>query len=448
MKKAILVYGAGISGLGAVELLLRHESRVILYGDREFAVDERLRSAIEKNGGRIVVGGGEALLSQVKEVVLSPGISIYNPLVLAAAGRDISVISEAELAYRFFKGHLLAVTGTNGKTTTTTIIGEMLKAMSPASKVGGNIGIALSLQVQDMPKDAWLAAEISSFQLEAVKSFKAEIAVILNITPDHLDRHRTMEEYINVKHNVFANQDPRDVAVLNFDDPIIRTWGAGLRSKICWFSRKEVLPQGVYLADGRFTIAADGKKIDVCHRDELQIFGGHNEENVLAAIAACYYAGVDVKQMRAVLRSFKGVEHRLEYVADIDGVPYYNDSKATNPDSTIKALEAFKGDLVLIAGGRDKNTPLEDMMTLVKQKVSTMILLGEATERFEQAAKAAGVKDIRIVKSMREAVALAYAIARKPQAVVLSPACSSFDMFANFPARGRCFKELVLQLKK
>ena len=344
------------------------------------------------------------------------------------------------------KLRLIGITGTNGKTTTTILIGEMLATLPCVTKVGGNIGMALTKEVETMPENSWLAAELSSFQLETVQNFRAEIAVILNLTPDHLTRHHTMEAYGAAKCNIFKNQHPEDVTLLNFDDPVVKSWGGLVPGRLCWFSRREVLPQGIYMQDGDFVIAWNDTKEVICNRKDLQIFGGHNEENVLAAIGAAFFAGVEPCNIAEVLKNFKGVEHRIEYTATINGVRYYNDSKATNTDSTIKALEAFDGHLILIAGGRDKLTPLEEMMQLVKTKVDTLILLGEAAERFKEAAEKAGVSDIRMVTSMKEAVELAHKTAVKPQTVLLSPACASFDMFTGFPERGRCFKQIVAEL--
>lgn len=446
MSKAVLVYGIGISGCGAADILSRQGKRVLLYNDAEHDVDKDLKELLAKNGGQIVIGNKEGLLDDVEEVIVSPGISMENPLVQEALKRGINVTGEAELAYRNYNGHIVGITGTNGKTTTTILIGEMLATLPCVTKVGGNIGMALTKEVETMPENSWLAAELSSFQLETVQNFRAEIAVILNLTPDHLTRHHTMEAYGAAKCNIFKNQHPEDVTLLNFDDPVVKSWGGLVPGRLCWFSRREVLPQGIYMQDGNFVIAWNDTREVICNRKDLQIFGGHNEENVLAAIGAAFFAGVEPCNIAEVLKNFKGVEHRIEYTAEINGVRYYNDSKATNTDSTIKALEAFDGHLILIAGGRDKLTPLEEMMQLVKTKVDTLILLGEAAERFKEAAEKAGVSDIRMVTSMKEAVELAHKTAVKPQTVLLSPACASFDMFTGFPERGRCFKQIVAEL--
>ena len=382
MSKAVLVYGIGISGCGAADILARQGKRVLLYNDAGHEVDADLKELLAKSGGQIVIGKKEGLLDDVEEVILSPGISMENPLVQEALNRGINVTGEAELAYRNYNGHIVGITGTNGKTTTTILIGEMLATLPCVTKVGGNIGMALTKEVETMPENSWLAAELSSF----------------------------------------------------------------VPGRLCWFSRREVLLQGIYMQDGDFVIAWNDTKEVICNRKDLQIFGGHNEENVLAAIGAAFFAGVEPCNIAEVLKNFKGVEHRIEYTATINGVRYYNDSKATNTDSTIKALEAFDGHLILIAGGRDKLTPLEEMMQLVKTKVDTLILLGEAAERFKEAAEKAGVSDIRMVTSMKEAVELAHKTAVKPQTVLLSPACASFDMFTGFPERGRCFKQIVAEL--
>lgn len=448
MTKAVLVYGTGISGCGAADALARQGRRVLLYSDKEVQIDAELAALLQKQGGGLICGNGAALLPQVEQIVLSPGIPFANPLTDAAAACGIEVISEVEAAYRSYQGHLIGITGTNGKTTTTTLVGEMLQTLPVRTAVGGNIGLALSKEVENLDADSWLAAELSSFQLEGVRTFRPNVAVILNLTPDHLDRHHTMEAYGAAKRKIFTQQHSDDIVILNYDDPIVRSWGELASSRVCWFSRKEQLDQGVYLNGGNFTIAWDRQLYTVCHKKDLRIFGGHNEENVLAAIAACFFAGVAIEDMQKVLLDFRGVEHRLEYVMTVNKVPYYNDSKATNPDSTIKALEAFDGHIILLAGGHDKMTPLEPMMQLIKTKTDVLILLGEAKARFYAAAVAAGVQDIRQVATLDAAVALAHEIASAPQVVLLSPACSSYDMFENFPARGRYFKNLVAALPK
>ena len=447
MEKAVIVYGAVISGRGAAEVLVRRGQQVFLYNDNPCTLDEELLAALRAVGGDLLVGEeafAEAL-AKAGLLVLSPGVPCDNKNVLLAEKTEgVEVISEVELAYRLYGGHMAAITGTNGKTTTTTIVGEMFKRLPVPSAVGGNIGLALSKEVEGLPEEAWLAAELSSFQLEKVKTFRPDIAVVLNLTPDHLERHHSMAAYGDAKKNIFRQQGASQITVLNYDDPEVRIWSKDSKGTICFFSRKTVLPQGIFMQNGDFVIKWNDTTKVVCNIDELKLFGGHNEENVLAAIACGFFAGVSVEDMADVLRHFRSIEHRLEYVRTLKGVPYYNDSKATNTDSAIKALEAFsKGHIILLAGGHDKLTELEPMMALVKEKCDALILLGEAKERFYAAAQAAGVENIVLADSFADAGHKAYALAQPPQVVLLSPACSSYDMFKNYPERGRYFKELV-----
>ena len=447
-NQAVIVYGAGISGRGAAEVLAKAGQQVFLYNDSPCTVDPALEDLLRQAGGRPVCGDFTQLLAQARQLVLSPGVWADNPNVLLAEQSGLEVISEIELAYRLYKGHLVGITGTNGKTTTTTLVGQMLACLPVTTGVGGNIGLAMSKEVAQLDERSWFAAELSSFQLEKVQSFAPDVAAVLNLTPDHLDRHQTLANYYGAKRRLLQQQTGDQVAVLNYDDPLVREWGRDCSAQVCYFSRTQELEQGCFIRNGVFTLKWGAVEADICAVDEVHIFGGHNEENVLAAIGCGYFAGVPVEAMAQVLRNFKAVEHRLEYVATIDGVPYYNDSKATNTDAAVKALQAFKqGHVILLAGGFDKLTELETMMAVVKEKADVLILLGAAKERFYQAAVAAGVKEIHLVDSFEEAVALAHALARAPQVVLLSPACSSFDMFKNYPARGRRFKELVHQLE-
>ena len=445
----VMVFGAGISGKGAAMELSEQGKTVFLYDDTPKELEPGLAAQLAQHGGGFVSGNIEEILGQVQQVVLSPAVPGNLPVLQKARENGIEVIGEIELAWRNYTGHMVAITGTNGKTTTTTLVGEMLKTLPVKTAVGGNIGLALSREVKGLDKNSWVAAEVSSYQLEGIKEFRPDVAAILNLTPDHMERHKTMEEYARCKRNIFVNQTAKQVTILNYDDPEVRTWGKYSKGTLCYFSRMAALPEGVYMKDGSFFIKWKNAVKEICHKDELQIFGAHNEENVLAAIACGYFAGVTPENMRKTLLEFKGVEHRIEYVTTIHGVPYYNDSKATNTDSVIKALEAFpSGHIILLAGGHDKMTPLEPMMDLVSEKTDLLILLGEAKERFYQAAVAAGVKNITVVDTFKEAVDTAFAHAKAPQVVLLSPACSSFDMFHDMGERGRYFKKLVHELEK
>lgn len=446
-----IVYGAGVSGRGAAEVLAKHREQVFLYNDNQCTLPEELSKLLESTGGGLVIGreNWSALMEKAGLLVLSPGVPQDIENVRLAEEKGLKIISEVELGYRNYKGHMAAITGTNGKTTTTTIVGEMFKRLPVPSAVGGNIGMALSKEVEGLPDNAWFAAELSSFQLEKVDSFAPEIAAVINLTPDHLERHHTMEAYGEAKKNIFRNQDASKYTVLNYDDPIVKTWAKDSRGQICYFSRKVQLEQGIFMQNGDFVIKWKDKYNKVCNIKDVQLFGGHNEENILCAIACGFFAGVSIEDMADVLKEFKSVEHRIEYVTTIKGVPYYNDSKATNTDSVIKALEAFEnGHVVLLAGGYDKMTDLSEMMNLVKKQCDCLILLGAAQGRFYEAAIKAGVSNIRLAKSFEDAVNIAYEVAQKPQVVLLSPACSSYDMFKNYPERGNTFKALVRALEK
>lgn len=447
--KSVIVYGAGVSGRGAAEVLARHGWQVFLYNDSECTIANELQQALAAQGGALVCGGFEKLLGSAGLLVLSPGVPCDNENVLLAEQKGLEVISEVELAYRNYGGHIAAITGTNGKTTTTSIVGEMFKKLPVPSAVGGNIGFALSKEVEPLNDEAWLAAELSSFQLEKVVSFAPDIAVVLNLTPDHLERHYTMEAYGGAKKRIFTKQTAEQVTILNYDDEEVRSWAQESKGQICFFSRIFPLEQGVFIQDNNFVVKWKDVEAIVCAVDDVHLFGGHNEENILAAIACGFFAGVSIADMAEVLRNFKAVEHRLEYVTTIKGVKYYNDSKATNTDSAIKALQAFKnGHVILLAGGYDKMTELTPMMEVVREKTDLLILLGNAKERFYEAAVACGVTNIQIAGSFEDAVERAYAAAAEPQVVLLSPACSSYDMFNNYPERGQRFKDLVMELAK
>ena len=447
-NKKILVLGAAISGISVARILAGHGAAVTLSDAKTADQLKHDTSGLAAAGVTLALGRqDEALLDGVDILVLSPGISIYIPLVEAAEKRGIAVMSEIEIAYRLTKAPIVAITGTNGKTTTTTLTGEILIAAGREVVVGGNIGQALSAEVQGVSPDGVVVAEISSFQLEGVSAFKPHIAAILNLTPDHIDRHRDLATYQAMKERVFANQTADDYLILNYDDPAVRAMAQRAPSQVVYFSRTGKLPVGFYVEDNIIKLTWLDETLDICPLAALKIPGAHNVENALAACAAAYFAGARPRDMAAVLGTFTGVEHRIEPVATINGVTWYNDSKATNPESSIKALEAFPAHIILIAGGRDKNTDLGEFMSLAREKVDHLILIGEAAERFAAAAGRHGVKDIRRPADLPAAVALAHSLARPPQLVLLSPACASYDMFNNYEERGKIFKDLVRRLR-
>ena len=404
--KNVLVFGAGISGVSAAQVL-HEQDAIVTLADAKEQQQAKAAASLEGLAGKVVLAMGrqdEGLLDGKDLLILSPGISIHHPLVQAADARGIPVWSEIELAGLLCGAPIIAVTGTNGKTTTTTLLGEMMKTTFSEVVVGGNIGAALSQEVQHVSPTGCVVAEISSFQLEGVHAFHPHIAVMLNLTPDHIDRHGSFAGYGATKEKIFANQTKQDFAVLNQDDEWVRDMASRIHSRAFFFSRQLELDQGAFVSNGKLCLRWNGKEDVVCDIQDMKLFGGRNVENALAACSAAYLAGVSPQNMARVLTSFSGVEHRIEPVITLNGVTYYNDSKATNPESSIKALEAFAGHIILIAGGRDKNTDLSELMKLARDRVDQLILIGEAADRFEAAARKHGVQNIFRAPTMEAAV--------------------------------------------
>ena len=446
-NKKILVIGAGISGFAAAKIAKKFGAAVTL-SDAKAESDLKFDFANLRDAGINLVFGAqtENLLDGVDMVIVSPAVPLRIPILQAALKKNIPVISEVELAYDLAKSPICAVTGTNGKTTTVTLLGLLLETAYEKVGVGGNIGVALSEVALEVGSGGCIAAEISSYQMEATHNFKPHVSAILNVTPDHLKRHGTMDNYQAAKEKIFAQETAEDFLVLNFDDERVREIKARAKCKVYYFSRKKILDEGAYLDGGVLKISCGGKIYNLCTVDELGIKGGHNVENALAAAMMAFLAGAEVDGIRAVLKSFTGVEHRIEFVREIGGVKYYNDSKATNTDSAIKALETFDGHIILIAGGDDKLTDLTDFLTLVNERVDYLILVGDAAARFKADAIKNNFPADKILDagySMQKAVELAKSVARPPEIVLLSPACASFDMYDNFEERGKNFKEIV-----
>lgn len=444
-NKQILVVGAGISGIAVAEILAGKGASVTLNDSKQEQDLLHDVSPARNAGVKIALGYQDnSLLEDTDMLVISPGVPTTIPLVREAEARQIPVISEIEVAYQLCEAPMVAITGTNGKTTTTTLLGELMKTAKDDVVVGGNIGMALSKETEAVSADGIVVAEISSFQLERVQDFCPKVAAILNVTPDHIDRHGSVDNYRLTKERIFAQQTEGDYVVLNYDEPVVRDMAERVPSTVFYFSRLAELTNGMFIKDGAIVLNWNGETTMVCPLADLQIKGNHNVENALAACSVAFLAGVKVADMRAVLSSFGGVEHRIEPVRELDGVGYYNDSKATNPESSIKALEAFSDGIVLIAGGHDKMTDLTEFMTKIKERVTHLILIGEAAGRFRAEAEKMGVASIIDAGfSMEEAVNIAHAKAKAGEAVVLSPACSSYDMFNNFEERGREFKRFV-----
>ena len=447
--KHILVLGAGASGIGASWVLAQVGAHVVLNDYKPVTLPTADEERLVAAGVEIITGRqDESLLDGVDRIVISPGISLDIPLVKAAQARGIDVVSEVEVAYELSKSLIVAVTGTNGKTTTTTLLTKVLEGTGKPVRVGGNIGDSLSEVAYSMPADGYLVAELSSYQLETIKHFRPIGAIMLNITPDHLARHKTMENYIAAKERIFENQLSTDFMVLNIDDPIVADMKHRVPSHILEISQYQGVSNGAYYENGQCYVTKNGISTLVIGSADIHIPGSHNIENILTVIALAYALGVPVETIHRIISEFHGVEHRLERVKTIDGITFYNDSKATNVDSVVKALESFNQSVILLAGGHDKMTPLEDFMQLVKDHTKAVIFMGEAADRFENAAKEAGVEPIYRALSMKDAVEQGYKLADRGDIVLLSPACSSFDWYSCFEERGDDFKNCVHMLQE
>lgn len=449
-NKKIIVVGAGISGFAAAKLAKKLGADVTL-SDANTKVEEKhdlqpLRDA----GIKIVLGPqSEDTFKDTDLVIISPAVPRHIPL-FEAVGKKVPIISEVEFAYKLAKSPIYAVTGTNGKTTTTMLLGDLMKTIYGADKVGvgGNIGTPLCEECYRIGEGGCIVAEISSYQMEASKDFTTKGAAVLNVTPDHLARHKTMDVYQAEKEKVFAHHTKDDFLVLNYEDERTRSMAQRAKSTVCFFSSKRELDEGAFVKDHQLVIRWKGLLHIICDVDDMQIKGSHNVENALAALSMAFLAGGNIEKMAEALKAFKPVEHRIEPVKTIDGVTYYNDSKATNPEASNKAVATFPH-IILIAGGDDKKTPLDEFYSLVKQHVDKLILVGDAAARFKSEALKSGYPAENILEAgydMAKAVQLAHDCAKAPQVVLLSPACASFDMYDGYEQRGRDFKRLVNEL--
>ncbi len=442
-KKA-LVCGMAKSGIAAAKLLHRLGAEVTLQDmkKREDIAAEVLE--VENEGIKLYTGGNpDDIACEQNIIVLSPGIPCDLPFILAAEAAGVEVISEVELAYRETKCPITAITGTNGKTTTTTLTGEIMKAVYGNTAVVGNIGIPYSEEVEKLTEKDWVVAEISSFQMEKAKEFHPHISAVLNITPDHLNRHKTMEVYIAMKERVFEKQAAEDFCILNHGDEACRSMAAKTAAKVFFFSSSEKLEEGIYLDGENIEVRWNGINETLINVNDLQILGVHNHENVMAAAAVGICAGIPMDTIRGVLRAFAGVEHRIEYVATVDGVDYYNDSKGTNVDASIRAVLAMKKPIVLIGGGYDKGSDFDEWTQLFPGRVKHLVLIGVTAPQVRASAEKFGFTAISDCETFAEAVDLCREKAEDGDCVLLSPACASWGMFDNYEQRGDMFKEQV-----
>jgi len=446
--KKITVLGFGRSGYAVSKRLNSLGANVLLSEKKERDAFEKAKIAeLESSGVRMEFGGHtSSSLNGTDLLVVSPGVHPDIEIVDEAKKKSIEIISELELAHSLISKPIIAVTGTNGKTTTATLIGEMLVAGGKRAAVAGNIGHPISL-VDDSGLD-YVVAEVSSYQLEAIKNFRPRISIILNITEDHLERHKTMEEYARLKARIFANQKQEDFHVYNLDDPIVAGLSASAKSKLIPFSRKEEPENGFYLRGSNLMFSVNGEKSTIINAEKIFIKGEHNIENVLAASAAAFLSGVDVRTISGVIENFKGVPHRIEYVASVSEVSFYNDSKGTNANSTIVALRALNDRIILIAGGCDKGGDLTNLVGEAKKRVKAVVLIGEAKRRFRENFSKLGYSSIHEADTMEDAVEKAFNLGGSGDKVLLSPACASFDMFLDYEQRGAVFKSVVHSLAK
>lgn len=446
--KKTLVLGAGKSGIASAGFLAKRGATVALHDKKPIADwTEEARSLKAEKIGLLDGQIPSWLLDQIDLVIISPGVPTTSVPARYVDRKDGEVIGEVELAFRFMKERIVGITGSNGKTTTTTLIGEILKNAGIETQIGGNIGTPLITLAESSTDETWTVCELSSFQLETIKTFRPNVAVALNVTPNHLDRYDFFSDYAAAKHRLFMNQTADDVAILNADDEITASWAENLKANVNLFSVKKELNEGLFLRGRELVCRANGKEKVLTTRDEIFLRGLHNVENVLASLAAGLACGASPDSMRETIKNFKGVEHRIEFVAEIGGVKFYNDSKATSVDATLKAVEALSedgGKINLILGGRGKNAPYEPLAELVEANVRKLILIGEDADNIESQLK--NYAEIVRADSMKDAVEKSFEHAETGDAVLLAPACASFDMFKSFEERGKVFKDSVLQL--
>ena len=447
--KKVLVFGAGKSGIGAADLLGSVGAQTIIYDGNENLDKE---AVLHKTNGTYTpeIWAGafpEGEMESLELVVLSPGVPTDLPLVKSFYEKGLPVWSEVELAYRTGKGEVLAITGTNGKTTTTALLGKIMGDARESVFVVGNIGIPYTQVVNELKENSVIVAEISSFQLETTIDFQPEVSAVLNVTPDHLDRHGTMEVYADTKFSISKKQNKEQVIVLNYDDPITREMAKKATARPVMFSRLEELDEGIVLRGDTFIIKEDGKELPVCTTSEIKLLGSHNHENILAAIGITYYMGVPVEKIRDAVMKFTAVEHRIEYVDTVDGVDYYNDSKGTNPDAAIKGISAMTKPTILLGGGYDKKSTYDEWIDAFHGKVRYLIVMGATAQAIADTAKNHGFHNVIFADTFEEAMNIAKEKARPGDAVLLSPACASWGMFKNYEVRGKVFKEIVRKFK-
>lgn len=450
-NKNILVIGLAVTGIPLVKVLCNIGANIIV---NDLKKEEDLRESINELSNldiNYILGKHpESIesLGEVDLVVVSPGVPLDIPFINEVRNKGIEIIGEIELAYRLSKGNIVAITGTNGKTTTTALVGEIFKNAGKTTHIVGNIGLAFISKALETKEDDIIVIEASSFQLESIVKFHPKVGAILNLTPDHLNRHKTMEKYKEAKFNLFKNQLFEDIAVVNYDDLILRSESEGLVSDKIYFSRKTLLKEGVFVENQKIVYIKNEVKKEIIPVNEIYIPGEHNLENALAATSIAIALNIDIKIIRYTLKTFKGVEHRTESVDIINGVKFINDSKGTNPDASIKAIEAMDRPILLVAGGYDKGSDFSEFINSFNGKVKHLFVYGETAENLLEAASKLNYNSVTKVKNLEDAVKSAYNISQDGDVILLSPACASWDTYENFEMRGKHFKEIVAQLRR
>ena len=448
-SKKILLIGLAKTGVSTIKYLDKLGAKIVLNDIKDKnELKNILNELSDLKNVEYILGYHPENIDDIDMVIVSPGVPLDLPFILKIKEKNIELIGEVELAYRLSNNPIfIGITGTNGKTTTTSLVGEIFKTAKFDTYTVGNIGNPVIDTVDITDENSVLVTELSSFQLESIDTFRPKVSAILNFTEDHMNRHHTMENYISAKSNIFKNQDEKDFCILNYDDEMVRELEDKIKAKVIFFSRKKELKEGIYLdKDDNIVINID-KKITLLNKKELSLPGNHNLENAMAAIAISYVLNVDLEVIKNILKSFASVSHRQEFVRDINNITFINDSKGTNPDSTIKAIESYNRPIVLIAGGKDKGSKFDELLDVAKNKVRALVLMGETSHIIEKCAREKGFKHIYIVNDMKEAVKTSYDIAIKDDIVLLSPACASWDMYKSFEVRGDDFKNNVNNLK-
>ena len=430
-NKNILLVGLAKTGISTIKHLNKLGAKVVVNDIKD---KDKLKGILDElsdlNNVEYILGYHPENVDDIDMAVVSPGVPLDLPFILKLKSKNIEIIGEVELAYRLSQNPMfIGITGTNGKTTTTSLVGEIFKKANIDTYIVGNIGNPVIDTVDTANENSVLVTELSSFQLESIDTFKPHVSAILNFTEDHLNRHHTMEAYMEAKARIFKNQDEKDFCILNYDNEDVKSLSDNVEAKKIFFSRKKSLDCGIYLDEDNNIIINIDKKIKLLNKDELSLPGNHNLENCMAAAAIAYVSNIDIDVIREVLKTFAGVEHRQEFVRNLNGIMFVNDSKATNPDSSIKAIESYNRPIILIAGGMDKQSSFDEFLDVAKENVYALVLLGETAQRIKECAQNKGFNNIRIVKDMKEAVNASYQIAKDGDVVLLSPACASWDMY-------------------